>query len=288
MDINYNHENAILINTFIQNLQNIIKINKIFNSNNDIYTNISDIIKIKNGLLDDINELKGNEYSEFCQKLFQIFETKDLDNIFFYLTKIISNHEDNIKKIFQMRKILFNNDNLNYERLNINTLNNKRQNLSLNYSNLQKFNLENNGSKIKNFNLMTEKNSSFLTNRDRIINNKNFISNLKKMNNIKRKNIIKNSKIDMDKINTFLYIPKPNTLSPNYNLNNKSILNLYNKENNKEENNENKKYIYSLNNQKESFISIKKKHKKINYNENKIPKLIPTSKRINKYSPIYY
>ena len=70
MDINYNHENAILINTFIQNLQNIIKINKIFNSNNDIYTNISDIIKIKNGLLDDINELKGNEYSEFCQKLF--------------------------------------------------------------------------------------------------------------------------------------------------------------------------------------------------------------------------
>jgi hypothetical protein len=288
MDINYNHENAILINTFIQNLQNIIKINKIFNSNNDIYTNISDLIKIKNGLLDDINELKGNEYSEFCQKLFQIFETKDLDNIFFYLTTLISNHEDNIQKIFQMRKILFNNNNFNYEKLNTNILHNKRQNLSLNYSNLQKFNLENNGSKIKNFNLMTEKNSSFLTNRDRIIRNKNFISNLKKMNNIKRKNIIKNSKIDMDKINTFLYIPKPNTLSPNYNLNNKSILNLYNKENNKEENNENKKYIYSLNKQKESFISIKKKHKKINYNENKIPKLIPTSKRINKYSPIYY
>ena len=306
MDIKYNYENAILVNTFLQNLDDSINMNNIFNSNNDIYSNISLLLEMKNKLIDDINKINENEiiqkkYSEFCKNLFQIFETKDLDNIYISLKKIISSNEDNNKKISQMKSILYNNDNdynnnnSYYEKLNTNInpdkiTSNKRKNLSLNYSDLNKFNLENdninnNGDLKRNkYDLVKVKNTSFLTDRRRLTDAKDFISKLRNKNNIQRKNINKNSiKIDLDKINKFSYTPKIISFSSRSHLN-KSMFNLYNKESikednvegNKENNYEFKNYINSLNNLKEN-ISTQNKHN-----------IIPSLKNINNYICNYY
>lgn len=301
MDIKYNYENAILVNTFLQNLDDSINMNNIFNSNNDIYSNISLLLEMKNKLIDDINKINENEiiqkkYSEFCKDLFHMFETNDLDNIYISLKEIISNNEDNNKKISQMKSILYNNNdndynnNSYYEKLNTNInpdkiTSNKRKNLSLNYSDLNKFILENNDIntcgdlKRNKFNLMKVKNSSFLTDRRRLTDAKDFISKLRNKNNIQKKN----NKIDIDKINKFSYTPKIISFSSRSHLN-KSMFNLYNKESNKEDKIENhkednddfKNFINSVDNQKEN-ISTKNKHD-----------IIPSLKNINNYIRNYY
>ena len=40
MDLNYNYDNSILINTFFQNLEKIIELSDISNNNEQIYSNI--------------------------------------------------------------------------------------------------------------------------------------------------------------------------------------------------------------------------------------------------------
>ena len=115
MDLNYNYENSVLINIFIQNLEQILHLINMNYDKDNIYSNIKNIIKIKNKALSGINKLKeliseNEEYSELCNILYHNFGTEDLDIIYNSLIKIESNNEKDIKKIIKMRSILFGND----------------------------------------------------------------------------------------------------------------------------------------------------------------------------------
>ena len=316
MDLNYNYENSILINTFFKNLEKMIQLSDISNNNEQIYSNISNLLKKKNKTLTDINTLKScsatrEEYLEFCNNLFQNFKTNDLESIFNYLIKIEAKNENDIKKIFDMRSILFSKDTSSSRRLNTHISmdklkKNKKQNINLNYSDLQKFYIENNNSnndfqKIQN---MTEMNYGCLTERDKIINNKNSIVNLKNQTINRRKKVMRNNNLDIDKINKFLYSSKVNNYSfrsPSLNTynnkeqnefykNKQSGFNLNTSINNLIQNNKTQNNINPINNENENDLNINR-HKIISYNDNiknNIHKRITSLKKFENYQPIYY
>jgi len=309
MDLKYNYENVILIDTFYQNIEQLMQISNTFQDDFDFYSNIENLIKMKNIITKELNDLNRTEkenkkYSEFCKLLFQIFETKDLDFIYNYLIKIENNNENDIKKIIKMRNILFSIDKTNSssKRLNTNisvdkSRKNKRKKLNINYDDLQKIYIENNNLKNKR---MAKTNNGCMTERLKSDHIHNRILNLKNQTIMKK---INNNKIDIEKINKFLYSTKIDKISfaPHKN---EDISNQYtNGKNKKLHNNLNTanynitqtanlhNYTYSINNENENMLNLKG-YKKINYNESikndKIHPRIPSLKRINNYQPIYY
>ena len=320
MDLKYNYENITLINTFFQNLEQLIQLSFFFNNNDDIYSNITYLVKKKNQLIKDIYESKKHKeenknYSELYKILCESFQANDLNTIFNHLKKIESDNENDIRKIIKMKNILFNIENSSSNRLNTNISmdklrKNKRKNLNLNYSDLQKFyfyyNKINNGKKI---------NKGNYTDRNKTINARNLILNLKNHDNYinLKKKVEKNNKIDIEKIKKFLNTSK-NDIDRNFPKRNKEIsksFNYINFEDIKEENNKNERLrnktnlttastnitqsnnmqnnIYLKNNENNMNIN---EHIKINYNEsinnNKMDSRKSYLKRINNYHPIYY
>ena len=320
MDLKYNYENITLINTFFQNLEQLIQLSFFFNNNDDIYSNITYLVKKKNQLIKDIYESKKHKeenknYSELYKILCESFQANDLNTIFNHLKKIESDNENDIRKIIKMKNILFNIENSSSNRLNTNISmdklrKNKRKNLNLNYSDLQKFyfyyNKINNGKKI---------NKGNYTDRNKTINAQNLILNLKNHDNYinLKKKVEKNNKIDIEKIKKFLNTSK-NDIDRNFPKRNKEIsksFNYINFEDIKEENNKNERLrnktnlttastnitqsnnmqnnIYLKNNENNMNIN---EHIKINYNEsinnNKMDSRKSYLKRINNYHPIYY
>ena len=320
MDLKYNYENITLINTFFQNLEQLIQLSFFFNNNDDIYSNITYLVKKKNQLLKDIYESKKHKeenknYSELYKILCESFQANDLNTIFNHLKKIESDNENDIRKIIKMRNILFNIENSSSNRLNTNISmdklrKNKRKNLNLNYSDLQKFyfyyNKINNGKKI---------NKGNYTDRNKTINARNLILNLKNHDNYinLKKKVEKNNKIDIEKIKKFLNTSK-NDIDRNFPKRNKEIsksFNYINFEDIKEENNKNERLRNKTNlttastnitqsNNMQNNINLKNNennmnindHIKINYNEsinnNKMDSRKSYLKRINNYHPIYY
>lgn len=320
MDLKYNYENITLINTFFQNLEQLIQLSFFFNNNDDIYSNITYLVKKKNQLLKDIYESKKHKeenknYSELYKILCEIFQANDLNTIFNHLKKIESDNENDIRKIIKMKNILFNIENSSSNRLNTNISmdklrKNKRKNLNLNYSDLQKFyfyyNKINNGKKI---------NKGNYTDRNKTINARNLILNLKNHDNYinLKKKVEKNNKIDIEKIKKFLNTSK-NDIDRNFPKRNKEIsksFNYINFEDIKEENNKNERLRNKTNlttastnitqsNNMQNNINLKNnennmninEHIKINYNEsinnNKMDSRKSYLKRINNYHPIYY
>lgn len=309
MDLKYNYENVILIDTFYQNIEQLIQISNTFQDDFDFYSNIENLIKMKNIITKELNDLNRTEkenkkYSEFCKLLFQIFETKDLDFIYNYLIKIENNNENDIKKIIKMRNILFSIDKTNSssKRLNTNisvdkSRKNKRKKLNINYDDLQKIYIENNNLKNKR---MTKANNGCMTERLKSDHNHNRILNLKNQTIMKK---INNNKIDMEKINKFLYSTKIDKISFAPHKNEDISIPYNNGKNKKLHNNLNTvnynitqtanlhNYTYSINNENENIHNLNG-YKKINYNESikndKIHPRIPSLKRINNYQPIYY
>ena len=320
MDLKYNYENITLINTFFQNLEQLIQLSFFFNNNDDIYSNITYLVKKKNQLIKDIYESKKHKeenknYSELYKILCESFQANNLNTIINHLKKIESDNENDIRKIIKMRNILFNIENSSSNRLNTNISmdklrKNKRKNLNLNYSDLQKFyfyyNKINNGKKI---------NKGNYTDRNKTINTQNLILNLKNHDNYinLKKKVEKNNKIDIEKIKKFLNTSK-NDIDRNFPKRNKEIsksFNYINFEDIKEENNKNERLrnktnlttastnitqsnnmqnnIYLKNNENNMNIN---EHIKINYNEsinnNKMDSRKSYLKRINNYHPIYY
>ena len=249
MDLNYKYENASLINTFFQNYQQLIHMTNRYNSEEDIHLSLRNLIKIKDKTVKYLNNIKGSKkenykYKEFCSFLFQIFETKDLDSIHNQLMEINSNNENDIRKIMKMRNILFSPETSSFRRLNTNISvdklkKNKKQNINLNYFDLKKINIEKNpmnNNKARNMNTMTEKRTECLTDRINLFNNKNTLLNLKNQNNQIKNKFSKNNKLDMNKINQFLYSSKVNNSSLNYLRKNKvSSYQYKNKDEEKEE-----------------------------------------------------
>ena len=320
MDLKYNYENITLINTFFQNLEQLIQLSFFFNNNDDIYSNITYLVKKKNQLLKDIYESKKHKeenknYSELYKILCESFQANDLNTIFNHLKKIESDNENDIRKIIKMRNILFNIENSSSNRLNTNISmdklrKNKSKNLNLNYSDLQKFyfyyNKINNGKKI---------NKGNYTDRNKTINARNLILNLKNHENYinLKKKVEKNNKIDIEKIKKFLNTSK-NDIDRNFPKRNKEIsksFNYINFEDIKEENNKNERLRNKTNlttastnitqsNNMQNNINLKNnennmninEHIKINYNEsinnNKMDSRKSYLKRINNYHPIYY
>lgn len=320
MDLKYNYENITLINTFFQNLEQLIQLSFFFNNNDDIYSNITYLVKKKNQLIKDIYESKKHKeenknYSELYKILCEIFQANDLNTIFNHLKKIESDNENDIRKIIKMKNILFNIENSSSNRLNTNISmdklrKNKRKNLNLNYSDLQKFyfyyNKINNGKKI---------NKGNYTDRNKTINARNLILNLKNHENYinLKKKVEKNNKIDIEKIKKFLNTSK-NDIDRNFPKRNKEIsksFNYINFEDIKEENNKNERLRNKTNlttastnitqsNNMQNNINLKNnennmninEHIKINYNEsinnNKMDSRKSYLKRINNYHPIYY
>ena len=320
MDLKYNYENITLINTFFQNLEQLIQLSFFFNNNDDIYSNITYLVKKKNQLLKDIYESKKHKeenknYSELYKILCESFQANDLNTIFIHLKKIESDNENDIRKIIKMKNILFNIENSSSNRLNTNISmdklrKNKRKNLNLNYSDLQKFyfyyNKINNGKKI---------NKGNYTDRNKTINARNLILNLKNHENYinLKKKVEKNNKIDIEKIKKFLNTSK-NDIDRNFPKRNKEIsksFNYINFEDIKEENNKNERLRNKTNlttastnitqsNNMQNNINLKNnennmninEHIKINYNEsinnNKMDSRKSYLKRINNYHPIYY
>jgi hypothetical protein len=320
MDLKYNYENITLINTFFQNLEQLIQLSFFFNNNDDIYSNITYLVKKKNQLIKDIYESKKHKeenknYSELYKILCESFQANDLNTIFNHLKKIESDNENDIRKIIKMKNILFNIENSSSNRLNTNISmdklrKNKRKNLNLNYSDLQKFyfdnNKINNGKKINNGNY---------TDRNKMINAQNLILNLKNHDNYinLKKKVEKNNKIDIEKIKKFLNTSK-NDIDRNFPKRNKEIsksFNYINFEDIKEENNKNERLRNKTNlttastnitqsNNMQNNINLKNnennmninEHIKINYNEsinnNKMDSRKSYLKRINNYHPIYY
>ena len=320
MDLKYNYENITLINTFFQNLEQLIQLSFFFNNNDDIYSNITYLVKKKNQLIKDIYESKKHKeenknYSELYKILCESFQANDLNTIFNHLKKIESDNENDIRKIIKMKNILFNIENSSSNRLNTNISmdklrKNKRKNLNLNYSDLQKFyfdyNKINNGKKI---------NKGNYTDRNKTINAQNLILNLKKYENYinLKKKVEKNNKIDIEKIKKFLNTSK-NDIDRNFPKRNKEIsksFNYINFEDIKEENNKNERLRNKTNlttastnitqsNNMQNNINLKNnennmninEHIKINYNEsinnNKMDSRKSYLKRINNYHPIYY
>ena len=320
MDLKYNYENITLINTFFQNLEQLIQLSFFFNNNDDIYSNITYLVKKKNQLIKDIYESKKHKeenknYSELYKILCEIFQANDLNTIFNHLKKIESDNENDIRKIIKMKNILFNIENSSSNRLNTNISmdklrKNKRKNLNLNYSDLQKFyfyyNKINNGKKI---------NKGNYTDRNKMINARNLILNLKNHDNYinLKKKVEKNNKIDIEKIKKFLNTSK-NDIDRNFPKRNKEIsksFNYINFEDIKEENNKNERLRNKTNlttastnitqsNNMQNNINLKNnennmninEHIKINYNEsinnNKMDSRKSYLKRINNYHPIYY
>ena len=309
MDLKYNYENVILIDTFYQNIEQLMQISNTFQDDFDFYSNIENLIKMKNIITKELNDLNRTEkenkkYSEFCKLLFQIFETKDFDFIYNYLIKIENNNENDIKKIIKMRNILFSIDKTNSssKRLNTNisvdkSRKNKRKKLNINYDDLQKIYIENNNLKNKR---MTKANNGCMTERLKSDHNHNRILNLKNQTIMKK---INNNKIDMEKINKFLYSTKIDKISFAPHKNEDISIPYNNGKNKKLHNNLNTanynitqtanlhNYTYSINNENENMLNLKG-YKKINYNESikndKIHPRIPSLKRINNYQPIYY
>jgi hypothetical protein len=320
MDLKYNYENIALINTFFQNLGQLIQLSFFFNNNDDIYSNITYLVKKKNQLLKDIYESKKHKeenknYSELYKILCESFQANDLNTIFNHLKKIESDNENDIRKIIKMKNILFNIENSTSNRLNTNISmdklrKNKRKNLNLNYSDLQKFYFDNN--KINNGKKINKGN---YTDRNKTINTQNLILNLKNHDNYinLKKKVEKNNKIDIEKIKKFLNTSK-NDIDRNFPKRNKEIsksFNYINFEDIKEENNKNERLrnktnlttastnitqsnnmqnnIYLKNNENNMNIN---EHIKINYNEsinnNKMDSRKSYLKRINNYHPIYY
>ena len=320
MDLKYNYENITLINTFFQNLEQLIQLSFFFNNNDDIYSNITYLVKKKNQLIKDIYESKKHKeenknYSELYKILCEIFQANDLNTIFNHLKKIESDNENDIRKIIKMKNILFNIENSSSNRLNTNISmdklrKNKRKNLNLKYSDLQKFYFDNN--KINNGKKINKGN---YTDRNKTINTQNLILNLKNHENYinLKKKVEKNNKIDIEKIKKFLNTSK-NDIDRNFPKRNKEIsksFNYINFEDIKEENNKNERLrnktnlttastnitqsnnmqnnIYLKNNENNMNIN---EHIKINYNEsinnNKMDSRKSYLKRINNYHPIYY
>ena len=320
MDLKYNYENITLINTFFQNLEQLIQLSFFFNNNDDIYSNITYLVKKKNQLIKDIYESKKHKeenknYSELYKILCESFQANDLNTIFNHLKKIESDNENDIRKIIKMKNILFNIENSSSNRLNTNISmdklrKNKRKNLNLNYSDLQKFyfyyNKINNGKKI---------NKGNYTDRNKTINARNLILNLKNHENYinLKKKVEKNNKIAIEKIKKFLNTSK-NDIDRNFPKRNKEIsksFNYINFEDIKEENNKNERLRNKTNlttastnitqsNNMQNNINLKNnennmninEHIKINYNEsinnNKMDSRKSYLKRINNYHPIYY
>ena len=320
MDLKYNYENITLINTFFQNLEQLIQLSFFFNNNDDIYSNITYLVKKKNQLIKDIYESKKHKeenknYSELYKILCESFQANDLNTIFNHLKQIESDNENDIRKIIKMKNILFNIENSSSNRLNTNISmdklrKNKRKNLNLNYSDLQKFyfyyNKINNGKKI---------NKGNYTDRNKTINAQNLILNLKNHENYinLKKKVEKNNKIDIEKIKKFLNTSK-NDIDRNFPKRNKEIsksFNYINFEDIKEENNKNERLRNKTNlttastnitqsNNMQNNINLKNnennmninEHIKINYNEsinnNKMDSRKSYLKRINNYHPIYY
>jgi len=320
MDLKYNYENITLINTFFQNLEQLIQLSFFFNNNDDIYSNITYLVKKKNQLLKDIYESKKHKeenknYSELYKILCESFQANDLNTIFNHLKKIESDNENDIRKIIKMKNILFNIENSSSNRLNTNISmdklrKNKRKNLNLNYSDLQKFYLDNN--KINNGKKINKGN---YTDRNKTINAQNLILNLKNHDNYinLKKKVEKNNKIDIEKIKKFLNTSK-NDIDRNFPKRNKEIsksFNYINFEDIKEENNKNERLRNKTNlttastnitqsNNMQNNVCLKNnennmninEHIKINYNEsinnNKMVSRKSYLKRINNYHPIYY
>ena len=292
MDLKYNYENTYLIDIFYKNLNKLIQITESYNNKENIYLNIENILRTKNKIIKELEKLneyrrENQKYYEFCNLLFQNFETKDLDYIYNYLIKIESNNEKDIKKIIKMRNILFNNNvnnNINYYNENINLEKLKRnRSQNLNYSDLQNIN-----KRIK------EKNNGYLTERNKSSNKNNLIYNLK--NKVNNYNYIynndTNNKIDKEKINNFLYSTKGYNKEMSYNYN-KFKENNYSKakSTNITKVNNTQNYIYSFNNENNNVVNINC-HKQINYNDNiknkKIHSRISSLKKLKNYHPIYY
>ena len=285
MDLKYNYENTYLINIFYQNLEQLVQITDIYNDKENIYSNIENIFRAKDKIIQDIEKLndyqrENQKYFEFCDLLFKTFETKDLDYIYNYLIKIESNNEKEIRKIIKMRNILFNNIDANNNKKISNeniSLDKFKRNKSqyLNYFDLQNIN--------KNYKRINESNNGYLTERNKSTNNKNLIISLK--NQANNNNFIKN-KIDKEKINNFLYSNKGYKLSSfsnenkeisyncnnfkenNYSKNKKPRINLNTISTNitQVNNTQTQNYIYSLNNENENVLNFIA-HKKINYND---------------------
>ena len=290
MDLKYNYENIHLIDIFYKNLNKLIQITESYNNKENIYLNIKNILRTKNKIIKELEKLneyrrENQKYYEFCNLLFQNFETKDLDYIFNYLIKIESNNEKDIKKIIKMRNILFNNNNANNninnynENINLEKLKRNRSQ-NLNYSDLQKIN-----KRIK------EKNNGYLTERNKSSNKNNLIYNLKNNYNYIYNNDT-NNKIDKEKINNFLYSTKGYNKEMSYNYN-KFKENNYSKakSTNITKVNNTQNYIYSFNNENNNVVNINC-HKQINYNDNiknkKIHSRISSLKKLKNYHPIYY
>ena len=320
MDLKYNYENITLINTFFQNLEQLIQLSFFFNNNDDIYSNITYLVKKKNQLIKDIYESKKHKeenknYSELYKILCEIFQANDLNTIFNHLKQIESDNENDIRKIIKMKNILFNIENSSSNRLNTNISmdklrKNKRKNLNLKYSDLQKFYFDNN--KINNGKKINKGN---YTDRNKTINAQNLILNLKNHENYinLKKKVEKNNKIDIEKIKKFLNTSK-NDIDRNFPKRNKEIsksFNYINFEDIKEENNKNERLRNKTNlttastnitqsNNMQNNINLKNnennmninEHIKINYNEsinnNKMDSRKSYLKRINNYHPIYY
>ena len=310
MDLKYNYENTYLINIFYQNLEQLIQITEAYDDKENIYSNIENIFRAKDKIIQEIEKLndyqrKNQKYFEFCELLFQNFETKDLDYIYNYLIKIESNNEKEIRKIIKMRNILFSNidSNNNNKISNANiSLEKFKRNKSqyLNYFDLQNIN--------KNYKKINKSNNGYLTERNKSVNNKNSIISLK--NQANNYNFV-NNKIDKEKINNFLYSTKGYKLSTfsnenkeisynynnynenNYSKNKKPRINLNTISTNitQVNNTQTQNYICSLNNENENVLNFIA-HKKINYNDDiknkKNHSRIPSLKKIKNYHPIYY
>ena len=306
MELKYNYDNVYLINIFFQNIEKLIQISNIYNEKVNIYSNIENILRKKNKIINELGKLNNYQkqklkYFDFCELLFENFETKDLDYIFNYLIKLESNNENDIRKIIKMRNILFNDNDINN--------NSKRLNTNINSEKLKRNKSQNlNYSDFHNINKSTKRKNDknngygYFSERNKLI-GKNLILNLKNQTSNN------NYKIDKEKINNFLYSSKRDKLSSfskskkeisynyndlkekNYSKTKKSGINLNTLSTNITQINSTPIFIYSINNENENVLNLNK-HKKINYNDNvknnKIHSRIPSLKKIKNYHPIYY
>ena len=195
MDLKLKFENIFLENEFISNIGILFSLTNIFsenfydnkrnNSNNNIYHNIKDLIKLKTNYLNSIKkykllQIKNKKYFKYCSNLLEKLNLNDLDNLYNYINTIKSINEKENRKLKRMKNVLLNSIN-NNKRRNINksvdNLTNLKKypinfNSNFTYSDLQnyfnEYNKNKNYFKERYFTIKTEESEFFdsLTDRE--------------------------------------------------------------------------------------------------------------------------
>ena len=190
MDLKYNYEKTNLKNNFLSGTNELFKISKLFNdknrnnkkSNNSIYYNIKNLIRLKNKYINDIKQyniqIKENKkYYNYLITLCKKLSIDNVNNLFKYLKSIKSCNEQQIRKIIKMKRVLFDENKIDKKRININAsvdnlIKRKKFAINFNYADLQKYFIEKNKKNSnRNFNSVKLSNMTIKTENN---NNNNF------------------------------------------------------------------------------------------------------------------